>query len=81
MNEISADIVWRNLAVHSAWERSGERYSARGFHRYEEGGRGEIDQWRTFVGVVSIDDINEASEAASNYLKRVAECIEALDGC
>ncbi|MEL7154045.1 MAG: hypothetical protein AAFN51_09715 [Pseudomonadota bacterium] len=77
--EIDEDRVWRNLALHSAWFRSGENYKPHGYYRVKpDGDKRRIDDWQAFNAEVSLNDLDSASMTATDYISRAAKISELI---
>jgi len=78
--EMKNDVLWRNLAVHSAWRKAGGGYkSVMFFKKEDKRDHKDIDSYKAFNMAVSLDDILKASESASSYLTRTLQAIELIE--
>jgi hypothetical protein len=78
--EMKNDVIWRNLAAHSAWKKvEGGYKSAMFFKKEDNSDHKDIDSYKAFSAVVSLDDIMEASESASSYLTRTLTAIALIE--
>lgn len=80
LREMDNDVIWRNLAVHSAWIKvEGGYKSAMFFKKENNSDHEDINSYRAFNMTVSLDDIVKASESASSYLTRTLQVIKLIE--
>ncbi len=79
LDDISTDLIYRNLAVHGAWSSNGDHYRVSFFKKIQGEARGNPDSYRAFAAPISLAEIQQASRNASAYLTRALELKRTLE--
>ena len=79
LNEISENIVYRNLAIHGAWSLDGDAYRVSYFKKIPGAARDDPASYRAFAAPIAIADVDQASETASIYLTRTLQLANAIN--
>ncbi len=78
LHKLQEDVIWRNLAVHSAWSKVDGEYRVVFFKRVSKDLQ-DINSYRAFVPPVSLEELIDASEKASSYLRHILELTELVE--